>query len=379
MFMMLTDVTPLNSRGTDEMNVYMRPPDTSVIADWAGVRFRSRPVQPGADPEFETYTRTSVKVNPVSGIAYYIVPTVFEQDREWIITPLYRDAATGERLESTESWFGSGYISDRRSGRDIPDTGIRWYNKFNWRRLKTAEALKTIDEAFPAPANPVVDITGFYVNTNGDQYGNYFSWMQLTFDHRKVANYTGIDIYRRKNKSSQRVFTDNFAHLGTWEKVEYNTINNSGSQTIVLRGALEDSRNTRFNPDANVTSANQPFQGYAKRGPDYYYVDSKWVGYTELLIVAKTTAGTSTVAQHLQPVEAGGYKFFTTKRDELSGSRAEEVELSRYTGVHPTVLELNVEQAHTAVTVDELITNVWRLTPYTIPANFDVWQDSDVL
>jgi hypothetical protein len=336
-------------------------------------------VTPGADPDFETYTRTSVKVNPISGIAYYIVPTVFEQDREWIITPLYRDPATGERLESTESWFGSGYISDRRSGRDIPDTGIRWYNKFNWRRMKTAEALKTIDEAFPAPANPVVDITGFYTNTNGDQYRNYFSWMELTFDHRKVANYQGIDIYRRKNKSQQFTNNSNFRHLGTWEKVEYNTINNSGSQTIVLRGALEDSRNARFNVDASVSGTNQVFLSYAKRGPDYYYADTKSVFYTELLIVTRTTAGTSSVAMHLQPVEAGGYKFYTTKRDELSGSRAEEVQLANYTGVHTTALELNVEQAHTNVTVDELITDVWRLTPYTVPAFFDVWSSSDLL
>ena len=376
-FMNLTDVTPLNSRGTNEMQVYMTPPDNSVIADWAGVRFRSRPVQPGADPEFETYTQTSVKVNPVSGIAYYIVPTIFEQDREWIITPLYRDPSTGERVDSTESWFGSGYISDRTSGRDIPSTGIRWYNKFNWRRMKTAEALKTIDLAFPAPANPAVDITGFYTNSNGDQYGGYWAWAEITFDHRKVANYTGIDIYRRKNKSAQFTNSSNFRHLNTWEKVQYNTVNNSGSQTIILRAALEDSRNGYFNPAAAVSSSNAVFQSYAKRGPSYYYVDTKSVEYTEFLIVTRTTAGTSTVAMHLQP--ALGNRFNTVKRDELAGSRADEVLLTNYTGVHLTALELNLEQAHTGVTTNELVTNVWRLTPYTIPAYFDVWQASDVL
>jgi hypothetical protein len=166
-------------------------------------------------------------------------------------------------------------------------------------------------------------------------------------------------------------------HLGTWEKIQYDTINNSGSQTIVLRTGTEDNRNAYFKPDQAVSSSNQVFQSYAKRGPDYYLIDYQ-IKYTEFLIVARTTGGVqSSVAMHLQP--AIGNRFNTVKRDELAGSRPTEVDVANYTGVHINALELNVEQAHTDIAISELVTSGWRLTPYAVPAYFDVWQSSDLI
>ena len=379
MFMPLDAIGVVSNRGAEEMGVYMFPPDASVISSWAGVRFRTRPIIAGSDPEFETYTETSTRLSPSGGNAYYIVPTVFEQDREWVITPLYRDAATGDRTDSTESWFGSGYISKRSSGPDIPSRvlgsgGYDWYEKFNWRRMKTAAALKTIDAEFPAPANPTVDILKFTTHFTGTR--DNFGWHELEFDHRKVVNYVGLDIYRRHRGTDPAVAQarGNFSGHSRWEKVTYNTVNNSGSQTLVLRPSLQDQRNAYFYPDQAVSSSNLIFSAYYKRGPDNFFT-RRSNSQNEFLIVVRTTAGPSTVGLLLPRTTSN--LFYTTIVDELAGIRPIEVELSKY-NTFPSVLELNLSQSQAKPTNDKLVQD-YRDKLYFIPPYFGNRSAADLL
>ena len=318
------------------------------------MRFRSRPVIPGANPPYEEYTETSTYISPSGGNAFYIVPTVFDQDREWVVTPLYRE--NGERKDSTQSWYGKGYVANRGSGPDVPgvvlgDNSPNWYGKFGWRRLSTADALNTIDDEFPAPANPRVQVLNFtsYTRFSKTVPFGFDQWHEIEFDHRAIANYSGLDIYRRYRNQAQMdnpFLRDraNLYGLGRWEKVEYNTINNSGTVTVLLRNPEAfEVFNINFVTADGITAANPLFNSLYKDLNTHFYVGSNNQDI-EIMLVARTTAGQSTIGI-LLPVT----KRVTTSGpvNHLIGVRPVEVNLSDYVGYN-SILERNFDQFNTA-------------------------------
>lgn len=334
-----------NQRGSDEQRFYIQPPDTSVLNDWAGMRFRSRAVIPGQDPEFEEYTETNIQISPTAGNAFYIVPTVFEQEREWVVTPMYR--SSGQRVDSTQSWYGKGYVSPRGTGPDVPsillgDNSPNWYSKFNWRQMTTADALNTIDEAFPAPPNPRVQLLKYEVNARYNQsvWGYNDRWATIEFDHRAISGYVGLNIYRRYKIASQmdNPYVKDYGTLyglGRWERVENTTTNASGSVTLNLR-MPEDYQifNLRSSSPNLFASYYDP--------ATYHYVGQTTIGL-EILLVAVDGSGESSIGL-LLPTDPGnitpgvnGYK------NMLIGRRPTEVNLTDIDG-YTTALQRNLSQ-----------------------------------
>jgi hypothetical protein len=341
-------------RGTDEQRFYIQPPNASVLTSWGGVRFRSRPVIPGANPPFEEYIETSTWISPNAGNAFYIVPTKFDQDREWVVTPLYRDG--GERKDSTQSWYGKGYVATRGIGSpDVPqvllgDGSPNWYGKFNWRQMSTADALNTIDDEFPAPANPRVQVLKYNSFARYSKIASFWSdrWVEIEFDHRSIVNYQGLDIYRRTRIQSQmdNSFVRERANvygLGRWEKVQFNTINNSGTVTVRLRNP-EEFRifNINFVTATGITAANPLFSSLYTPAT-HFYVNGNANSNIDILLVARTSAGVSTVGM-LLPNTKGSTGNFTT--NEIMGIRPLEVNLSDYNGYN-SILQRNLNQSVT--------------------------------
>ena len=342
------------ARGTAEQRFYIQPPDSSVLADWAGVRFRSRPVVEGSNPAFEEYTETSTYISPSAGNAFYIVPTTFDQDREWIVTPMYRDGA--DRIDSTQSWYGRGYVANRSSGPDVPsillgDNSPNWYGKFNWKAMSTADALNTIDDEFPAPPDPRVQILSATANSRWSSTFNWTdSWVEIEFDHRSVANYDGVDIYRRNYNPGQlnNFFTrqlGNYYGAGRWEKVEFDTVNLSGSVTVKLR-APETYKiyNSNFDASNTVSASNAIFASYYPSKVNNLVVNGS-IQYAEYLIVAKNTSGPSEVGVLLPLVEARVVP--TNSVNLLIGRRPTVVSLDNY-NTYDSDLEKNLDQAITS-------------------------------
>lgn len=340
-------------RGTDEQRFFIQPPDSSVISEWAGMRFRSRPVIPGANPPYEEYTETNVRISPSAGNAFYIVPTVFDQDREWVVTPLYRE--NGERKDSTQSWYGKGYVANRSTGPDVPaillgDNTPNWYGKFGWRQISTADALNTIDDEFPAPANPRVQVLNYtwFWRPSQTVFGWSDQWCEIEFDHRAIVNYAGLDIYRRYRNQAQmdNPFTrenNSFYGLGRWEKVEYNTTNNSGSVTVRLRNP-EDWQifNSRFVLSDGISSANPLFSSLYDP-TNFFYVGSNG-NNVEIMLVARTTSGASTIGILLP--NSRNPSNTTNGTNQLIGVRPVEVSVSDYVGFN-TDLQKNLNQSVT--------------------------------
>lgn len=338
-------------RGTNEQRFYIQPPNASVLTSWGGVRFRSRPVIPGSNPPFEEYIETSTYITPSGGNAFYIVPTKFDQDREWVVTPMYREA--GVRKDSTQSWYGKGYVANRSSGPDVPtvllgDNTPNWYGKFNWRQISTADALNTIDDEFPAPANPRVQVLKYNWNSRYNQsvFGWDDHWCEIEFDHRAIPNYTGLDIYRRYRNQNQMDNSfirerANVYGLGRWEKIQVNTINNSGSVTVRLRPA-EDFQifNLNFITATGITAANPLFSSLYNPAT-HFYVGRSGTN-VEILLVARTNAGVSTVGM-LLPLAVSPAPG-SNSINQLIGVRPQEVNLSDYNGYN-SILQRNFNQS----------------------------------
>ena len=344
------------NRGADEQSFYIQAPDPSVLSSWAGMRFRSRPVIEGANPVFQEYTETSVYITPSGGNAFYILPTEFEQEREWVVTPMYRSGS--QRLDSTKSWYGRGYVANRSTGPDVPNIVLgnnttNWYGKFNWKAMSTADALNTIDDEFAAPPNPRVQILKYnwYYRPSNTTFGFNDKWCDIEFDHRSVANYVGIDIYRRYRNQAQldNFYTrqyGNYYGMSRWEKVQYDTVNNSGTQTIRLRPAeAYDIFNSQFNSALPVTTSNSLYLSFVNS----YVNNNLFVGTdqnsVEIMIVVRTTSGSSTVGV-LLPLSVAG-TFPGTAYNQLIGQRPSVVEVAAYSQL-PTVLEKNLSQSITA-------------------------------
>jgi hypothetical protein len=349
--------------GTKQINFYVKPPEASVLADWRGIRFRYRKVVPGTDPEFEEYTSTNVGVSGISGLSVYPIEIEFDSTYEWILTPLYADSGT--RSESTESLFGVGFVHRKQAAEEYPSTG-NWLQSFNFKDMKTDKALKTIDEAFPAPADPIIKVVAWkqiQPTKNKVASKNFY---ELTFDHRHLSGYSQLNVYRRIYNPGSMVGVPSGGlpgGVGAWEKVEVTETNGSGNVTVQFRQPLIYNYNYQFNPSVAASATNVLKSAYIKDTDVEMFPGN----FDQFLLVVVDGSGEATKGLLLPQITG---LPLSEAIDGLLTKRPEEVELSSF-NAYDTDLDRNLNQARSYVQPTD--TTMWygRSSWYTQYSNQD--------
>lgn len=340
MTVLLDSITATLS-GTNQIQFYIKPPDASVLADWRGIRFRYRKVIPGTDPDFETYTSTNISISGVSGLVYYPIQIDFDAKYEWVITPLYADSGT--RSESTESLFGSGYVHRKQTADDYPSTG-NWLQKFNFVAMKTDKAIKAIDEAFPAPVDPIIKVTAWKRIQPSGSATNSTNYYELTFDHRHLTDYSQLNVYRRIYNPGSMTGVPSGGlpgGVGAWEKIEVTETNGSGTVTVRFRQPLIYNYNYRFDPNVAASATNVLKSAYIKDTD----VESFPGYYDQFMLVVEETGGEASKGL-LLPTIAGVPLSYSI--DGLLSTRPQEVTLANY-NAYDVDLDRNLNQARAYV------------------------------
>jgi hypothetical protein len=334
--------------GNPEIRFYIKPPEATVLPDWRGVRVRYRKVILGTDPDFETYTSTDVQINAISGNHFLPLAIDYDSTYEFVLTPLY--ANSGVRTDSTESLFMTGYVHKKQTRDDYPSDG-NWLSSFNVQAMTTAKALKQIDEAFPAPPDPFVEVTEWKILNKDSWKGQNdpFAYYKLTFNHHAVADFTQLNIYRRSNAYGRVTDTyGTFYGKGRWEKVDITSVESSpDSTTVFLRPPLTEAE---YNPYYQIggtqslrrSFAEQSTNGYGPRDTD------------EFLLVVEGSSGEADVGIFLQGGNGSGSTV-----DLLLGVRPQVATVSDFNQLN-SVLEKNLSQAITAFTLANTSKDVKR-------------------
>ena len=337
MEVILKSVEASISGGYNHVRFFFHPPDASVQASWLGMRIRFRKVIPGTDPDFETYDSTSVFISGTSGLSREFVPIDFDQEYEFVITPVYNNS--GARADSKKSVFVRGFVHNFQIRPEYPPTG-NWLSSLNVEHgMLTSKALKQIDESFPAPPNPTVEVTQWklVLNDNRYPYSNATHTVyKLAFNHHAVANFTQLNIYRRQNRGEQGIQSK-----GRWEKIQVTSLSGSPNDTTVyLRPPL----------------STQEFSGndFVKYPIGHGYVVDATHGFTnaseafdEFLLVAQTSSGEESVGLLLNglrkvPLQGGDV-------DILQGVRPIERNVIDFNGFD-SATQRNQSQAVAAIT-----------------------------
>lgn len=340
--------------GPDNIQFYIKPPDSSVLADWRGVRIRYRKVVPGTDPDFETYTSTNSGISAISGLHFLPLQIDFGDTYEFVLTPLY--ANSGVRTDSTESLFGVGYVHKAQNRDDYPSTG-NWLQSFNFVPMKTKLALKTIDEAFPAPPNPLVDIVEWKVQSPKSQANHFQNHYKLTFNTHAVSGITAVNVYRRYFNPAAGYFSptaiENLYGIGRWEKVAVTSFETSpDSTTVFLRPPLTYQE---FNP-YYVTGGTQSKyfgNGLALKNIEAFGTRE----FHEFLVVAVDGSGEATSGWLLL---GGPGSPLRSEVDLLLSVRPQEVDLADFEG-YTSDYDRNLSQAITRIPIADVKYN-YRLS-----------------
>ena len=322
-------------------------PDASVINDWAGIKFRYRKIIAGSNPVLEEYVDAGVGLNQSTFFAHRMLALDYEDEYELVITPLYWSGVS--RLESEYSWFGSGYLSDRIDGPDVPFT-LDWKDRWNFKLLPTADAVGDASLPFPAPANPRVNVHEWELDISQARVSNFYgssnSQVKLTFRHDHIANYVKLWVYRRTfdptymKRSSWDI---NKYGAGRWEKVEVTDTNASGV-TVHLRQPLSLFEYDPYylNGSTNLFKTNTTNR-----------IGNFNSSTCEYVLVVETSAGLSSIGLKLPFLRGGGgpvYKFLG------KGIPIQQVDISTLSGFD-TVLQKNFDQAIVALDGDTAMAN----------------------
>lgn len=338
MIVTLTDINATLS-GNKEIRFFFRPPDASVQASWMGMNIRYRKVTPGQDPDFLTVPSTSVGIYDGRGREFLEID--YDETYEFVLTPQYNNS--GVRTDSTQSLFGVGYVHRKQTRDDFP-SNQNWLSTFNFKQMTTAKALKQIDAAFPAPANPIVDVVGWSMLNKDGWKGaqDPFAYYKLVFNHHAVTDFASLNIYRRSNNyGSQPDNNNTYIGKGRWEKVNITSFESSPtSTTVFLRPPLSEQE---YNSYYQIGSSSQPLR------LSYYENTTSGVGprYTdEFLLVVEQSGGEATKGILLL---GGDGVIFVPELDLLLGQRPIEVDVASFNGMN-AALEKNISQAITAIT-----------------------------
>ena len=320
------------------IRLFLSPPDSSFLLDWAGVKVRTRIIEPGTDPEFDEYLITKTGLT-AEGLWFDRIPITYEDEYEVVITPLYWNGASRE--ESKFSWLGAGYITDRQQGTDIPTNGFppNFKEKYNFKLLTTADALVEVDKPFPAPTNPRINVEEWSLNIPKSNFNAPNGYFKLEFSHAHITNYTQLNVYRRwyQPNNSYGGYDLNKAGAGRWEKVQVTTTNSGGTVTAHLKYPLSYQEfNSYFDPAKAIGTYNKLFRYVG-------WADGASIKSFEYIAIVETTTGESSVALRLPTIDGGRG---TTKGVFMPapGNRITEIDPTTLS-TYPTVLQKNLDQA----------------------------------
>lgn len=338
---------PLSSKD-GEIRFFFNPPDASVQASWLGMNIRYRKVIPGTDPAFTLISSTRTQITDGSAREFFNIE--YDQVYEFVLTPVYNNSGT--RTDSTQSIFCVGYVHNFQNRPDFPSTQ-NWLPSLNATPMTTERALKQIDEAFPAPPNPLVAVESFKLKSNPNAaWGSNgtAAYYEIKFNHHAVTDITKLNIYRRNNRPNNQ-FSDPNIHngVGRWEKVEITSFESSPTSTTVnLRPPLDPAE---YNGNYIIGGTQSLFRGYLN------IPASRNIGYTnpngpnkfdEFMLVVEGSGGEETVGMFLH-----GAKYLRSgTQDLLLGNRPIERTVNDFNGMN-SVLEKNISQAHTAIANSE--------------------------
>jgi hypothetical protein len=332
-------------------------PDVSVINDWAGIKFRYRKIIAGSNPVLEEFVDAGVGLNTTTDFAHRMLALDYEDEYELVITPLYWSGVS--RLESEYSWFGSGYLSNRLEGSDVPFT-LDWKDRWNFKLLPTADAVGDASLPFPAPANPRVNVAAWEYDKSttgpysGHQYSSMNTQVKLTFRHDHITNYVKLWVYRRSFDPTylkRSTWDTNKFGAGRWEKVEVTDTNASGV-TVYLRQPLDAAE---YDPYYLNGSTNVFKSSYQNKVASQFKS-----GAIEYILVAETNVGLSSIGLKLPFKLSGGGPVYDLLNQ---GIKVEEVDLSTLSGF-ASVLEKNFDQAIVALDGDTALANTFRNVTY---------------
>ena len=349
----LTSIEAPLSSNNGEIRFFFNPPDASVQASWLGMNIRYRKIVPGTDPDFELISSTRTQIT--NGSAREFLNIEYDKEYEFVLTPVYNNA--GARADSTQSIFCTGYVHNFQNRPDFPPTQ-NWLPSFTPTQMTTERALKQIDEAFPAPPNPLVAVESFKLKPNPNKkWGSNgtAAYYELKFNHHAVTDITKLNIYRRNNQPNNQFSNPNIHYgVGRWEKVDITSFESSPTSTTVnLRPPLNGQE---YNGNYTIGGTQSLFRSYLKmpvsrnigftspNGPDKY---------DEFLLVVEGSGGEETVGMFLH-----GAKFLNSgTQDLLLGNRPIERTVADFNGMN-SVLEKNISQAHTAIANSECRTQI---------------------
>ena len=352
----LTDINS-SSASYNHLRLYFNPPHASVQASWVGTRLRYRKVVPGTDPDFIVQESTSTYISPTGGQANVFVPVDFDDDYEFVLTPLYNNS--GVRTDSKNSTYFRGYAHRNQSRSDYP-LNNNWLQSYNPRTMTTAKALGIIDASFPAPAVPIVEVAEFkLLQGPALPWRGNTAYYKLTFNHHAVTDFSKLHIYRRENNPQS---TTESIKKGRWEKVEISTVSSTpGSTTVYLRPPLSASE---FNGYFTPTNGQSLFVKYPIKTSNstYYYVDAthgftssqtQGLGHEFLLVVkdasAEKTQGVFLKGAALPPLSA--------EVDLLLGFRPVTRNVADFNGFN-SAYQKNISQAITPITNANCLTGL---------------------
>jgi hypothetical protein len=237
----------------------IQPPALTDRSRWIGVKVRSRtvPLGGGNAGPFEV-----TEVYPVpqdrDGFFSITVPTVYDQRRQYVLTPVVR-VAPGVRAESVFSVLQDGAIHNRQSSVDYPPTAD-WTSRLNTRNVPSQNIAELEAQPFPTTNPvPVVKLWNKVFKSGTTNISANNCYFELEYNVSHISGLTGVRLYRRSNTGNNLTRTDITRHygLGRWEFVEIvpgtnaTTLSN-GNILVNLRAPILFEQ---FNPRFGITAS----------------------------------------------------------------------------------------------------------------------------
>ena len=216
----------------------------------SGVRLRYRPVVIGTNPAFSTWSDDTIQRDAFGQTKFSIGSISANTEYEIVVTPLVR--YNNQRIEATNSWYARGIVN-----RDI-----ELISAMRFQQINTDVALSRLGTTLaqaPGTETIVVANNGWQSLTASDNQ----RYVQLKFTKGHIADYFGVDIYRRTNFPLAGTIYTEFAGIGRWEKCATVTDSThapdaSGVVTVNMRHPTAASE---FNQYYQVTATDVVFLG----------------------------------------------------------------------------------------------------------------------
>ena len=334
--------------GTQQMRVFINPPNAANLPTWYGVRIYKRPVSPGANPAFTHQDITPI-VAGTGGEWSFAFNWTFDQEQELVIVPLVE---YNGRVEAKSAWFGSGLIHNRTTAADYPSS-LNWLSRFNMVLMDTQLALNKLNAVFPQ-ADPTVQVTVWerqQLDLGNTLTANQW-YYKLTYSHQHITSFQELHIYRRSRLAqAQPSGTSQFWGVGRWEKVTVTTTAPSGTVTVNLRPSIAYTEFATYNGNPSGTPGPLINTQFTTNKPVWPF--STGQSFDEFLLVVKAGGTVSAKAILLPSIQR---QPLTSRVDGLNPNRPTTVTVADYNNYTASWLR-NVSEARTPVDPANLITN----------------------